>query len=93
MKNPYSVIQTILVTERSMEMRDDDKYVFKVQPTANKIDIRSAIETIYDVKVKSVNVMNRLGKMKRAGRSPKKGRRANWKKAIITLSEGTIDII
>jgi large subunit ribosomal protein L23 len=93
MKNPYSVIQTILVTERSMEMRDGDKYVFKVEPTANKIDIRSAVENIYDVKVKSVNVMNRLGKMKRAGRSPRKGRRANWKKAIVTLSEGAIDII
>ena len=93
MKNPYSVIQTILVTERSMEMRDDNKYVFKVAPDANKIDISSAIEKIYDVKVDSVNVMNRQGKLKRAGRSPKQGRRANWKKAIVTLAEGAIDII
>ena len=93
MKNPYSVVQTILVTERSMEMKDENKYVFKVIPSANKIEIRSAVETLYDVKVESVNVMNRLGKMKRAGRSPRKGRRADWKKAIVTLSEGDIDII
>lgn len=93
MKDPYSIVQTILVTERSMEMKDENKYVFKVVPSANKIDIRGAIETLYDVKVESVNVMNRLGKMKRAGRSPRKGRRANWKKAIVTLSEGDIDII
>lgn len=93
MKDPYSVIQTLLVTERSMEMRDEDKYVFKVHPSANKVDIRSAVEKIYDVKVASVNVMNRQGKKKRVGRSLKKGRRADWKKAIVTLSEGDIDII
>ena len=93
MKNPYSVIQTILVTERSMELADENKYVFKVDPDANKIDIRVAVENIYDVKVSSVNVMNRLGKKKRMGRSPKIGRRANWKKAIVTLSEGEISIV
>jgi len=64
MKNPYSVIETILVTERSMELADENKYVFKVHPSVNKIDIRAAIEKIYDVKVSSVNVMNRIGKRK-----------------------------
>ena len=93
MKNPYTVIQTILVTERSMELADENKYVFKVDPSANKIDIRAAIESIYDVKVSSVNVMNRIGKQKRMGRSPKMGRRANWKKAVVTLSEGEISIV
>jgi len=93
MKNPYSVIETILVTERSMELADEIKYVFKVNTDANKIDIRAAVESIYDVKVSSVNVMNRLGKKKRMGRSPKVGRRANWKKAIVTLSEGEISIV
>ncbi len=93
MKNPYSVIQTILVTERSMELSDENKYVFKVDPSANKIDIRVAIESIYDVKVSSVNVMNRIGKKKRMGKSPKIGRRANWKKAVVTLSEGEISIV
>ena len=93
MKNPYSVIQTILITERSMELADENKYVFKVVPAANKIEIRDAIENIYDVKVASVNVMNRIGKKKRMGRSPKMGRRANWKKAVVTLSEGEIGIV
>jgi large subunit ribosomal protein L23 len=93
MKNPYSVIETILVTERSMELADENKYFFKVNTDANKIDIRAAVESIYDVKVSSVNVMNRLGKKKRMGRSPKVGRRANWKKAIVTLSEGEISIV
>ena len=93
MKNPYSVIQTILVTERSMELADENKYVFKVDPSANKIDIRAAIESIYDVKVGSVNVMNRLGKKKRMGRNPQIGRRANWKKAVVTLTEGEISIV
>ena len=93
MNNPYSVIQTILVTERSMEMADQNKYVFKVIPTANKIEIRKAIEDIYDVKVQSVNVMNRIGKKKRVGRSPKVGKRADWKKAIVTLKEGEISIV
>ena len=93
MKNPYSIIETILVTERSMELADDNKYVFKVSPDANKIDIRGAIEEIYEVKVSAVNVMNRLGKKKRMGKSPKIGRRANWKKAIVTLSEGEISIV
>jgi large subunit ribosomal protein L23 len=93
MKDPYSIINTILVSERSMEMSAEDKYVFKVDTSANKIDIRHAVEKLYDVKVKSVNVMNRLGKRKRAGRSPVKGRRPNWKKAIVTLSEGEINIV
>ena len=93
MKNPYSVIQTILVTERSMELANENKYVFKVDPSANKIDIRAAIQSIYDVKVSSVNVMNRIGKKKRMGKSPKIGRRANWKKAVVTLSEGEISIV
>lgn len=74
-------------------MADENKYVFKVDPAANKIDIRNAIENIYDVKVAKVNVMNRLGKRKRMGRSPKIGRRANWKKAVVTLSEGEITIV
>ena len=93
MKDPYSIINTILVSERSMEMSAEAKYVFKVDTSANQIDIRHAVEKLYDVKVKSVNVMNRLGKRKRAGRSPMKGRRPNWKKAIVTLSEGEINIV
>lgn len=94
MKDPYSVVQTILITERSLELAESEsKYVFKVHPDANKIEIAQAIENIYDVKVASVNSMNRKGKKKRIGRSMRKGRQSNWKKAVVTLAEGTINII
>ncbi len=93
MNNAYEVIQTILVTERSMDLKEENKYAFRVHQGANKIDVKKAVEHIYDVKVSSVNVLNRKGKAKRAGRMMKKGRRANWKKAVVTLSEGSIDII
>jgi large subunit ribosomal protein L23 len=94
MNNPYAVIQTILVTEKATEMADGlNKYSFKVNPKARKAEIRQAVESIFDdVKVSSVNIMNQLGKRKRM-RSAKYGRRADWKKAIVTLSEGSIDIL
>ncbi len=51
------------------------------------------VEDIYEgVKVKSVNIMNYTGKFKRVGKSPVRGRRSNWKKAIVTLAEGTIEL-
>lgn len=93
MKNPYSVISKILVTERAMDMKNGNKYVFKVDTKAGKIDIKSAVEKIYDVKVASVNVMNRKGKPKRAGKISKEGKRPDTRKAIVTLSNGSIDII
>jgi len=94
MKDPCSIIQTILITEKSVELADaENKYTFKVHPDANKIEIAKAIESIYDVKVASVNTMNRKGKAKRVGRSLKKGRKADWKKAVVTLAEGEINII
>ena len=51
-----------------------------------------AVEEIYGVKVKSVNMLNYKGKPKRSGRSPLPGRRANWKKAVVSLAEGSIDL-
>lgn len=92
MNNPHAVIQTMLVTERSMELKDQNKYVFKVHPGANKIQVGEAVAKLYDVEVKSVNVMNRLGKRKRAGRA-RAGFRPDWKKAVVTLAKGSIDIL
>lgn len=93
MKSPYDVIDTILLTEKNTDLGNLDKYAFKVAPDATKLDVKAAIEELFSgVKVKSVNVMNYSGKPKRTGRSMKIGRRANWKKAIVTLSEGTIDV-
>ena len=65
----------------------------KMDVNAEKIEIGRAVEALFPgVKVASVNVMNYSGKPKRMGRSPKVGRRADWKKAIVTLSEGAIEI-
>ena len=93
MNNPYSIIQTVLVTEKATEMADEmNKYTFKVHPKARKPEIRKAVEAIFDVEVSSVNVSNHLGKRKRL-RSPRFGKRPDWKKAVVTLSKGSIDIL
>ena len=65
MKSPYDIILKPIISEDSMEKMEDKKYVFKVDKNANKIEIRNAIEKIFDVKVKSVNTMNVKGKVKR----------------------------
>jgi large subunit ribosomal protein L23 len=93
MRTAYDIIQTPLVTEKNNDLAEMKKYVFKVAPNAEKIEIRRAVEELFDVKVKSVNLMNYKGKPKRAGKSATMGRRANWKKAIVTLVDGSIDIL
>jgi large subunit ribosomal protein L23 len=92
MKNAYKVIISPLITEKNNELANQGKYVFKVDRKAEKIEIGRAVEELFDVKVKSVNVMNYNGKPKRAGKSAVVGRRANWKKAVVTLAEGSIDL-
>ena len=64
------------------------KYVFEVAPDATKIDIRRAVEELFEVEVTSVRTMNCIGKMRRMGRTM--GRRPHWKKAIVTLAEGAM---
>ena len=92
MNNPFAIIQTVLVTEKATEMADElNKYSFKVHPKARKPEIRKAVEEIFNVEVASVNVSNHLGKRKRL-RSPRFGKRPDWKKAVVTLSQGTIEI-
>ena len=93
MMDLYEVIKRPLVTEKGTELADTlNQYTFKVAPEANKIEIGKAVEELFDVKVAAVNTMNRKGKRKRL-RSSRYGRRPNWKKAIVTLSEGEIDIL
>jgi len=92
MKNAYKIIISPLITEKNNDLAAQQKYVFKVDRTAGKIEIGRAVEELFDVKVKSVNVMNYNGKPKRAGKSAIVGRRSNWKKAVVTLSEGSIDL-
>jgi len=92
--NAYEIIDTILMTEKSMEFKDHDKYIFVVSKFSTKINIKRAIEDIYDVKVKSVNVLNRKGKPKRMGRKAmKQGYTASTRRAVVTLSKGSIEVL
>ena len=84
MKSPYDVIIKPVVTEASMDMLADKKYTFKVAKDANKIEIKKAVEEIFDVKVDKVTTMNFDGKLKRMGRF--EGRRAAYKKAVVKLT-------
>ena len=94
MFNPYNIVYTVLITEKATMLAGKQKrYALRVNPDANKIEIRKAVEAIFDgVKVSAVNVMNYRGKVKRM-RSSRAGKRADWKKAMVTLSEGSIDLL
>jgi large subunit ribosomal protein L23 len=86
------IIKQAIVSEKGTIMRDEsNRYVFKVNPSANKIEIKNAIEKAFSVKVLDVKTMNMKGKTKRLGRF--EGKRSSWKKAIVRLKEGdSIDI-
>ncbi|SHJ24573.1 large subunit ribosomal protein L23 [Tessaracoccus bendigoensis DSM 12906] len=85
------VILRPVVSEKSYNLLDDGKYTFVVAPDANKTEIKIAIEQIFDVKVESVNTLNRQGKRRRTRYGY--GKKVDTKRAIITLAEGqSIDI-
>ena len=86
----YDIIIKPVVTERSMENMESKRYTFKVDTRANKSEIKKAVETIFGVKVKEVNTMNITGKKKRMGANV--GKRPDWKKAIVTLTEDSKEI-
>ncbi len=75
-----------IVTERSTNMREQNKYVFEVAPTATKGQIREAVETAFKVNVTAVNTMNFFGKVRRRGASS--GQQPDWKKAVVTIKPG-----
>jgi large subunit ribosomal protein L23 len=76
-----------LMTEKHMRQKEEQNTVaFQVRTDANKVEIRSAVETVFNVKVSDVRTMNYDGKLKRMGRH--EGRRPGWKKAIVTLAPG-----
>lgn len=85
--DPRDIIKKPIVTEKSTRLMEMNKYCFMVDRRANKIQIKEAIETIFNVRVLDVNTMQMLGKMKRMGRY--EGRRPSWKKAIVTLEPGS----
>ena len=84
MRTAYDIIIRPIITEKSMEAIEEKKYVFEVAPSANKIEIRKAIETIFGVKVQSVNTVKVQGKTKRMGVHV--GKRSDMKKAYIQLT-------
>lgn len=85
MRSPHDIIVKPIVTEQSMDMMADRKYTFVVDKKANKTEIKNALEKIFGVKVEKVNTMNMVGKVKRQGVHI--GKRPDWKKAIVTLTE------
>ncbi len=84
--NPRDVLIRPLITEKTSMMMQENKYAFQVALNANKVEIRQAVEQIFDVKVLSVNTVRVLGKIKRMGRT--QGKRSDYKKAIVKLAEG-----
>ena len=88
MKDPRDVVIAPVVSEKSYEQREKNVYVFKVQTSASKPEIRNAIESIFDVTVTKVNTLNRKGKVRRNRRNNTLGKRADTKRAIVTLAEG-----
>ncbi|NPU85122.1 MAG: 50S ribosomal protein L23 [Syntrophaceae bacterium] len=84
----YEIVKKAILTEKSTVAKEEaNKYVFEVDPRANKIEITQAIEKLFKVKVLNVNVLNIEGKRKRTGKIL--GRRKSWKKAVVTLAPGS----
>jgi large subunit ribosomal protein L23 len=92
MKDPRSIIQLAIISEKGTQQRTaSNSFLFKVHPSANKIEIAQAVEKIFSVSVTNVRTMNRQGKPKRFGRYT--GKRSDWKKAVVTIKPGqTIDV-
>ena len=87
MTKAFDIIQAPIVTEKTMALKENfNKYTFKVAKTANKVEIKNAVEEIFKVKVISVNTINVLPKHKRVGRH--EGFTSAYKKAIVKLAEG-----
>lgn len=82
----YRIIEKPLVTEKSVALASQNKYVFRISPKTNKVEVRKAIEKLYDVKVKDVRVLNVVGKKRQVGRF--QGWKPGFKKAVVTLEKG-----
>jgi large subunit ribosomal protein L23 len=86
-RDPRTVLIRPLMTEKTMREKEERNTVaFKVRPDANKVEIRAAVEAVFNVKVAGVRTASYEGKLKRMGRFA--GRRPDWKKAVVTLAPG-----
>ena len=90
MKTAYDIILAPVISEQSMDVAADKKYTWKVATDANKTPVKIAVEEIFGVEVAKVNIMNYDGKVKRMGRNV--GRTASYKKAVVTLTNGSKEI-
>ena len=86
MTDPYNIIKTVSITEKSNSLMENNQYVFIVNKKANKKDVKRAIQFLFERKVSSVNIINRLGKTKRNRFGV--GKKADIKRAIVTLKDG-----
>lgn len=87
MREPYQIIRRPLISEKGTDLKDrTNQYLFEVAQDANKIEIKRAVESLFQVKVLQVRTLSVKGKKKRVGRLV--GRTPGWKKAVATLKEG-----
>ncbi len=84
--NPRDILIRPIITEKTTGMMQENKYTFRVPLTANKVEIRQAVESIFNVKVLNVNTVRVYGKAKRVGKYA--GRTSDYKKAIVKIAEG-----
>ena len=83
----YKILKKPIITEKTTDQKEDhNKVTFMVNPEANKHEVKSAVERVFGVHVVEVNTMNMLGKVK--GFRQRRGKRSDWKKAIVTLRAG-----
>jgi large subunit ribosomal protein L23 len=93
MRDPHNVLIRPVVSEKSYALMDENVYVFVVDPSATKVDVRRAVESAFDVRVANVNTLNRKGKNKRNRKNNSLGHRSDTKRAIVTLVDGdSIDL-
>ncbi|MEA3368788.1 MAG: 50S ribosomal protein L23 [Candidatus Ratteibacteria bacterium] len=86
MKSPYRIVKGLVITEKMANLGPYNKYAFKVDSHANKIEVKKAIEEVYKVKVDKVNTLRVKGKKRRV--RWQEGKTAGWKKAVVTLKPG-----
>jgi len=85
--NPYEIIRGPVITEKGTIQKElNNQLTFEVDKRANRVEIRHAVEKVFNVRVEKVRTMQIKGKVKRLGRTT--GKRRDWKKAVVTLAEG-----
>lgn len=86
MRAPHQIIHGPVVTEKGTALKEQNKYCFEVDRRANKVEVKRAVEALFNVKVAAVHTVAMRGRIKRLGRFA--GRTSDWKKAVVTLKEG-----